>query len=256
MRLEFPHLTYETAERVATITLNRPQVLNACNYPVKWDLRAALSHAAADDGVRVLVIRGNGRAFCAGIDLKELSSGGIDHRNFALWEECMRMIETMDKISICLMHGYALGSGVQLGLACDLRVATPTTQIGLPAGREGLIPGLSVWRLAKFVGMGRAKELAIWGDSIDGVEARRIGLVSALVADETRDEEFAALVERTLAAASWGVRATRRTMNLTLAADWQEANDYYIGQQKQGLASADFHEAMAAYREKREPRWE
>lgn len=255
MRRELPHLVYETRERVATITLNRPEVLNACNYAIKHDLKAALDLAAADSALRVLVLRGAGRAFCAGIDLKELSSGGIDHRNFELWEECLRRIETMDKVSICLLHGYALGSGIQLGLACDLRVATPGTKIGLPAGREGLIPGLSVWRLARFVGMGRAKALALWGESIDGEEALRIGLVSALVSEERRDAEFAAIVERTVAAASWGVRATRLTMNLTAEQDWHGAFSTYMEYQKQGLASADFREAMAAYREKRAPAW-
>ncbi|MGE0875573.1 MAG: enoyl-CoA hydratase/isomerase family protein [Burkholderiales bacterium] len=255
MRREFPHLLYETRGRVATIMLNRPQVLNACNYAVKHDLLAALELAAADTQLRVLAIRGAGRAFCAGIDLKELSSGGIDERNFELWERCLRRIETMDLVSICLLHGYALGSGIQIGLACDLRVATPGTKIGLPAGREGLIPGLSVWRLARFIGMGRAKSLAIWGDSIDGEEAMRIGLVSALVSEENRDAEFDALLERTVAAASWGVRATRLTMNLSADLGWEGAFATYMEHQKQGLASADFREAMSAYREKREPVW-
>jgi len=255
VRLEFPNLVYEAAAGVATVTFNRPQVLNACSYPMKWDLKSALEHAAADEAVRVLAIRGAGRAFCAGVDLKELSAGRIDIRNFELWERCLRLIETMDKVSICLMHGHALGSGVQIGLACDLRVATPGTRIGLPAGREGLLPGLSVWRLARFVGEGRAKELALWGDSIDGTEARRIGLVSALVPDDSRDAAFDALVQKTLAASSWGVRATRGAMNRAADMDWDEALSMYLDCQRQGLASADFAEAMSAYREKRAPKW-
>jgi enoyl-CoA hydratase/carnithine racemase len=255
MRAEFPHLYYEASDRVATITLNRPRVLNACNYAIKLDLKAALERVRDAQDVRVLVIRGAGRAFCAGIDLKELSSGGIDERNFALWEECLRMIEALDKVSICLMHGYAFGSGVQIALACDLRVATPSTKLGLPAGREGLLPGLSVWRLAKFVGMGRAMELALWGDPIDGAQARQIGLVSALVSDDKRDEEFDALVRKTVDAASWGVRATRLAMSELADMRFEEAFARYMEYQRQGLKSADFAEAMAAYREKRAPAW-
>ena len=255
MRAEFPHLYYEVSDRVATITLNRPQVLNACNYAIKHDLKAALERVRDDAGARVLVIRGAGRAFCAGIDLKELSTGGIDERNFALWEECLRMIEQLDKVSICLMHGYAFGSGVQIALACDLRVSTPSTRIGLPAGREGLLPGLSVWRLARYVGMGRAKELALWGDPVDGTRARDIGLVSALVSDERRDEEFEALVRKTVDSASWGVRATRLAMTELEDMDFDAAFGRYMEYQRRGLKSADFAEAMAAYREKRAPAW-
>lgn len=255
MRLDFPNLTYETEGKLATITLNRPQRLNAQDYASKWDLKAALTHAACDDNVRVVAFRGNGRAFCAGIDLKELSQGKLDERNFALWEECLLMLETMDKITVALMHGHVLGSGVQLALTCDLRIATPGTLLGLPAGREGLLPGLSVWRLARFVGLGRALDLALLGDSIDSAEAQRIGLVSALVDEESRDAGFASWLERALGIASQGTRATRRAMRAMVAMNYDEALGAYMDQQRRGLASADFAEAMKAFREKRQPQW-
>lgn len=255
MKLEFPSLIYERAGRLATITFNRPERLNAFDYASKWDLKAALTHAAADDEVRVLAFRGAGRAFSAGIDLKDLSSGKIDERNFSLWEDCLRLIETMDKLAVALMHGYALGSGVQLALACDLRVATPSTQFGIPAGREGLLPGLSVWRLAQFIGAGRARELAVLGNLIEGEEALRIGLISGLVPDETREQGFQAWTEKLLGLASDGVRATRRAMNQVIGMQFDEAMATYMEYQRKGLASPDFAEAMAAYREKRMPQW-
>ena len=255
MRIEYPNLTYEVRDRIATVTLNRPERLNAQDYPSKWDLKSALVHAAEDERVRLVVFRGAGRAFCSGIDLKELSSRKIDERNFVLWEDSLRIVESMDKIAVALIHGYALGSGVQLAIACDLRIATPTTQFGLPAGREGLLPGLSVWRLAKFVGMGRAKELALLGDSIDGREALRIGLVSKLVSDENLEAEFADWVEKIAALSSEGVRATKRAMNELATMDYDDALTAYMGYQRKGLASDDFAEAMLAYREKRAPRW-
>lgn len=255
MRIEYPNLTYEARDRIATVTLNRPERLNAQDYPSKWDLKSALVHAAEDEDIRLVVFRGAGRAFCSGIDLKELSSRQIDERNFALWEDCLRIIESMDKIAVALVHGYAFGSGVQLAIACDLRVSTPTTQFGLPAGREGLLPGLSVWRLAKFVGMGRAKELALLGDPIDGREALRIGLVSKLVSDENREAEFADWVGKIAALSSEGVRATKRAMNELATMDYDAALTAYMGYQRKGLVSDDFAEAMHAYREKRAPRW-
>jgi enoyl-CoA hydratase/carnithine racemase len=255
MQKDFEHLLYATSGKLATITFNRPERLNAMSFPAKHDFKAALELAAGDAAVRVLALRGQGRAFCTGIDLKDLSTGKIGEDTVALWEECLRLIETMDKIVIALMHGYSLGGGVQLGLACDLRVGTPSSKFGLPAAKEGLLPGLSVWRLAKFVGMGRAKELALWGDPIDGAEALRIGLVTRLVSDEHRDAEFDALVEKTVASASQGARATKRAMNLVATADFEAALDIYMDFQRQGLGSKEFEEAMLAYREKREARW-
>ncbi|TFY96605.1 enoyl-CoA hydratase/isomerase family protein [Ramlibacter humi] len=255
MKLEFPNLLYEKQGRVATITLNRPHRLNAQDYPSKWDLKSALTHAACDDEVRVVAFRGNGRAFCAGIDLKELSQGHLDERNFALWEECLRIVETMDKIAVALLHGHVLGSGVQLAIACDLRIATPGTQLGLPAGREGLLPGLSVWRLARFIGLGRALDLALVGDSIDGAEAQRIGLLTALVDEADRDAGFARWIDRAVGLSSYGTRATKRAMRAMVGMDYDEALREYLAHQRSGLASADFAEAMTAYREGRMPRW-
>lgn len=255
MRREFEHLFYSSEGKLATITFNRPERLNAMSYPAKHDLKAALELAAGDSEVRVLALRGQGRAFCTGIDLKDLSTGKIGEHNFRLWEECLRLIETMDKLVIALMHGYSLGGGVQLGLACDLRIGTPTSKYGLPAAKEGLLPGLSVWRLAKFVGMGRAKEMALWGEPIDGNEALNIGLVTRLVSDENRDAEFDAYVDKTVANASQGARATKRAMNLTSTADFEAALELYMDLQRQGLSSEDFAEAMRAYRDKRDARW-
>lgn len=255
MRIDYPNLVYEREGRVALITLNRPQRLNAQDYPSKWDLKSALTHAACDDGVRVVAFRGNGRAFCAGIDLKELSQGHLDERNFALWEECIRMLETMDKVTVALLHGHVLGSGVQLALGCDLRIATPQTKLGLPAGREGLLPGLAVWRLARFIGLGRALDLALVGDPVDGEEARRIGLVTALVEDEEREAGFGHWMDRAVALASQGTRATRRAMRAMATMDYDTALQAYLDEQRRGLASTDFAEAMTAYREGRLPNW-
>ena len=253
MQLDFPNLKYERQGKLATITFNRPERLNAFDYASKWDLKAALTHAQEDQHVRVVALRGAGRAFSSGVDLKDLSTGKIDEHNFSIWEDCLRTIETMDKLAIALIHGYALGSGAQLALACDLRIATVSTKFGLPAGREGLLPGLSVWRLAKFIGAGRAKELAILGHSIDGEEALRIGLVSALVDDDKQEQGFAEWIARLEALASDGVRATKRVMNEVVGMQFDQAFETYMRYQRLGLKSEDFAEAMAAYREKREP---
>lgn len=255
MRKDFEHLIYTAEDKLATIRFNRPERMNAMSRQAKQDFKAALELAAVEPAVRVLALRGEGRAFCTGIDLKELSTETVGVHNFAQWEECLRLIESMDKVVIALMHGYSLGGGVQLGLACDLRIGTPTSMYGLPAAKEGLVPGLAVWRLAKFIGMGRAKEMALWGERIDGIEAQRIGLVTRLVSDENRDAEFDALVAKTVAYASQGARTTKLAMNQVAPLDFDAALAVYLDFQRRGLASADFAEAMQAYREKREARW-
>ncbi len=255
MRKDFEHLIYTTEGKLATIRFNRPERMNAMSHPAKHDLKAALDLVTGDAAVRVLALRGEGRAFCTGIDLKDLSTGKIGADNFALWEECLRKIESMDKIVIALMHGYALGGGLQLGLACDLRIGTPKAKYGLPAAKEGLLPGLAVWRLAKFIGMGRAKELILWGEPIDGTQALRIGLVTRLVSDENRDAEFDALVAKTVACASQGARASKLAINQVATLDFEAALAIYLDWQRRGLDSADFAEAMSAYREKRDARW-
>ena len=135
------------------------------------------------------------RAFSTGIDLKDLAAGDLDQSYFDIWDRALRVFETMDKLVLCLIHGYALGGGLQLALASDIRVCTPSAKLGLPAIKEGLIPGLGTFRLARYIGLGRAKQLIIRGNMIDGAEAERIGLVDHLVGEDTYESEFAVWVE-------------------------------------------------------------
>ena len=127
------------------------------------ELLDAAHSVAADDDVRMVSITGSGRAFSTGIDLKHLAAGRIEPSYFDMWDAALRVFETMDKLVLCLIHGYAVGGGLQLALACDIRVCTPSAKLGLPAIKEGLIPGLGTFRLARYVGLGRAKSLIISG---------------------------------------------------------------------------------------------
>jgi enoyl-CoA hydratase/carnithine racemase len=187
---EFETMYWEKDGPVARVTLNRPEVLNAQNNQATFDLNAVADQIAQDRDVRLVAISGAGRAFCTGIDLKELSAGKIDITYHDHWESALRKFETMEPVVLCLIHGYCLGGGLQLAMASDIRISTPSAQIGLPAIRESLIPGLGTWRLPRYIGMGRAKYLILSGDNIDGQEARRIGLVDHLVSEEAYREEF------------------------------------------------------------------
>ncbi len=255
MRVEFENALVERDGRLARVTFRRPERLNAFHYPAVRDLDAIGRMLMADADIRVVALQGEGRAFSTGIDLKDLADGRIDERYFSLWDTAVRHFEVMDKLVICLLHGYAVGGGLQLGLGCDIRIATPSAKFSLPAVKEGLIPGLGTLRLARYIGLGRAKAFALWGEFMDAEEALRIGLVDCLVSDETMQAEFDRYVDKTLAVASQGARYTKQCLSLMPDMDWQEAFDLYMDLQRKGLDSADFREAMAAYKANRPPQW-
>ncbi|MGE0153374.1 MAG: enoyl-CoA hydratase/isomerase family protein [Reyranellaceae bacterium] len=255
MRVEFEHALVESKGRLARVTFRRPERLNAFHYPAVRDLDAIGRLLTADGEIHVVALQGEGRAFSTGIDLKDLADGLIDERYFSLWDTAVRHFEVMDKLVICLMHGYAVGGGLQLGLGCDIRIATPTARFSLPAVKEGLIPGLGTLRLARYIGLGRAKTFALWGEFMEADEALRIGLVDRLVSDATMQAEFDEYVDKTLAVASQGARFTKQCLALMPDMDWQEAFDLYMDLQRKGLDSADFREAMTAYKANRPPQW-
>jgi enoyl-CoA hydratase/carnithine racemase len=252
---KFETMFWEKSGPIARITLYRTEVLNAMNTQATCDLQAVANQISTDEDIRVVAITGAGRAFCTGIDLKELSAGRIDLSYHAQWEGALRTFETMEPIVLCLIHGYCLGGGLQLALACDIRAATPSAQIGLPAIRESLIPGLGTWRLPRFIGMGRAKQLILSGDNILGQEAHRIGLVDHLVREETYGEDFEAIIQKYLKTCSKGSRLAKLATNLAYDLDYEPFYGEYIKLQALAQTSYDFHEATKGYKEKREPQW-
>ncbi len=173
---------------IGVITLNRPDSLNSFNFDLITELNSVLDEIAKDEKIRVVVITGAGRAFSVGADLREgqrLDSAGV--RN--LLESGQRLfdrIENFDKPFIAALNGFTLGGGVELAIACDLRIASEEARIGNPEVALGLIPAWGgTVRLPKIVGVGKAKELILTGGQIDAKEAERIGLVNKTVpADE------------------------------------------------------------------------
>ena len=160
---------------MATITLNRPHVLNALDRALTAELADAAETAARDADVWVVVVRGAGRAFCSGMDRTALSAGGIDEAFYRNWVRALNCFEDMDKLVVAVLHGYSIGGGLQLASACDLRLATDDAVLGLGATRHGLIPDGSILRLARLVGLGRAKELTLLNDHVDAGGRARHG---------------------------------------------------------------------------------
>jgi len=248
-------MTFETRDRIGYLTLNRPAILNAMNYQGSLDLIRAAELIRDEAGVRMVVIRGNGRAFCTGIDLKQLSAGETPHQYYENWDRALRVLEQSEKVVICAMQGYSLGGGFQLALAADIRIATPDCQMGLPAIKEGIVPGLGTFRLPRYIGLGRAKWMTLSGENVDGRRAYEMGLVDHLVSAEHFDAEVASIVERYAKNCSEGTIQSKMLLNMAFDMGHGQFFEEYLRRQRIALASPDHREAMAAYRERRQPQF-
>jgi enoyl-CoA hydratase len=182
--MNFECIIYEKKQGIATIKLNRPRVLNAMNKQLWRDIQEALQDAKNDPVIKVLVITGEGRAFSTGADLKESKTRSIEEYRDYLEElqEASRKIIRFEKPTIAAINGYALGSGYELALACDIRIAAEEAQIGSPEAKvTSSITGGAFRLVQDLIGPGKAKELLFTGEYIDGKEAERIGLVNRAV---------------------------------------------------------------------------
>ena len=255
-RLELTHMRLEKEGKLAWLTFTREAVLNAMNNEATMEINRMALALQEDPDVRVVVIRGQGRAFSTGIDLRELAADRIDMTYHERWEKALRLFETMEQIVIAGMHGYCLGGALQLALACDVRVSTADCQVGLPAIKESLIPGLSTWRLPKYVGWGRAKRLILSGTNIDGAEALRIGLVDHVVSSDGFRDHLDALARRYLAGCSVGMRLSKRLLSHAFEADYDAILKRYFELQEQAQYSPDAKEAIRAYLSGGTPEWQ
>jgi enoyl-CoA hydratase/carnithine racemase len=166
---------------VARITLNRPEVLNAENMEWVHGLDAAVNAVAAQRDVRAVVIRGAGRAFCAGLDLAMFSREGMPPGFYEVQERAFRSLELLDAITVAAVHGHCHGGGLQLAIACDIRISSSDCRFSLTAIQKGLFPGMAPFRLPRLIGLGPARRLILSGEMFGADEAFRLGLVDHLV---------------------------------------------------------------------------
>jgi len=254
--LELGNMRLEKDGKQAWVDFTRESHLNAVNNESTKQINRLVMALREDPDIRVVVIRGQGRAFCTGIDLKELAANSIDMSYHERWEKALRILETMEKVVIVGMHGYCLGGALQLAMAGDIRVSTPDCQIGLPAIRESLIPGLGTWRLPRYIGWGRAKRLILGGENISGEEALNIGLVDHLAPAENFFEHLDQIAANYLKACSTGSRMSKLLTNSAFDLNYDEFLSYYYKLQERTQYSLDAEEGKRAYREKRDPIWQ
>lgn len=248
-----PRVHYTVEDKVATITLNRPVVLNAVDLALSAELAEAAEAAAKDDSVWVVAVRGAGRAFSSGMDRKALSAGEIGEPFYRNWVRALNALEDMDKLSVAVLHGYSIGGGLQLAVACDVRLASEDAVIGLGATQHGLIPDGSILRLARLVGLGRAKELTLLNDHITPPAALAMGLVNWVVPAADLDRALAAIVGKALNASRTATGHAKRLLHASFHTDPRAMIEEVMRAQEACMTSWEIEEANRAWDEKREP---
>jgi enoyl-CoA hydratase/carnithine racemase len=245
-------VTYAVRDGVAWITLNRPAVLNALDTKLAAALADHVEAAAQDDGVTLVIVRGSGRAFSSGMDRTALAAGTIGEAFYRHWVRGLNGLEDMPKISLAVLHGYSIGGGLQLALACDLRLATDDAVLGLGATRHGLIPDGAVLRLARTVGVGRAKELALLNDHLRPEEARAIGLVNWVCGAADLERALADVIAKARGASPTAAAHTKRLLHESFHRDPRALIEEVMRAQNDCMASWEMDEANRAWREKRD----
>jgi len=253
--MELKHILYVVADGVATITINRADVLNALSAQTVRELNEALAAAEADANVRVLILTGAGeKSFVSGADIAELAK--LDpvagRRTAEFGQSVFRRLETMGKPSIAAINGYALGGGCELAMACTIRIAADTAKIGLPEVTLGVIPGYAgTQRLPRIVGRGTAMDLILTGRAIDAQEALRIGLVSQVVPLADLMETARKTALRILRNGPLAIQAAMESVNHGLDVGFEQGCAMEATLFGLLCATADTREGLKAFLEKR-----
>ncbi|MBU1183413.1 MAG: enoyl-CoA hydratase/isomerase family protein [Pseudomonadota bacterium] len=229
--MNFECIIYEKNNHVSVIKLNRPKVLNAMNKQLWLDLQQALADTIDDEKIRVLIITGEGRAFSTGADLKDSKGRSLKaYRDYLVHlQEISRTIIRYPKPTIAAVNGYALGSGYELALACDIRIAADSAKFGSPEARvSSSVTGGAMRLLQDLVGPGKARELLFTCDYIDGKEAERIGLVNKTVPDDKLMEEAVAMAEKIAANSLFSINLIKKGLNMAKEASLDALMDYEV----------------------------
>ncbi len=250
-------LRVETDGAVTTLTLDRPDALNALTVPLKEELLMALKSIGRDRSIRAVVLTGAGRAFCAGQDLRERLEPGAAPLATELRERYNPIIVAMRRLEkpiVGAINGVAAGAGASLAFASDIRLAAPEASFVLAFGRVGLVPDSgATWFLPRLVGTAKAFELAFASEPLTAADAHRLGLVARVVPTGELVGEAQVLAERLAAGAPIAMALTKRALNRSWLATLDSQLDYEPDLQGLAGASADHAEGVAAFIEKRPP---
>jgi enoyl-CoA hydratase len=258
-KVSYRFMLHDTKDRIAHVTVNRPEVLNALNSHTMLELMAIFSRIKSDDKVMGAILTGAGeKAFVAGADIGEISAqqpvGGMD---FSLRGQAVfNFIEDLGKPIIAAVNGYALGGGCELAMACTMRVASEKARFGQPEVNLGIIPGYGgTQRLARLVGQGRALEMILTGDMIDAQEAYRIGLVNRVVPKEKLIATCEEILGKISGKGPLAVRLSMEAVNHGLRMPLHEGLHSEAALFGLACATEDMREGTKAFIEKREAKF-
>ena len=257
--LSFDTIRYEVSDAIATITLDRPAALNALTVAAKEELLAAFSTVGRDRTIRAVVLTGSGRAFCAGQDLKERLEPGAVPLAVELrdrYNPLIRAMRALDQPIVGAINGVAVGAGASLAFACDVRIASEDAAFRLAFGRIGLVPDSgATWLLPRLIGPAKAAEMALLDEPLSAEVAERFGLVARIVPPARLAIEARTLAERLALLAPQALALTKHALERT----WSLTLDSALEDEafRQGIAGStrDHQEGIAAFLEKREPRF-
>ena len=247
---------YEVTGNIATITIDRPEALNALNLDVLAELEQAVDRASTDTDVYVLIITGAGRAFVAGADIAQMKDlTAVEGRAFGEFgNKVFLKIETLEKPVIAAVNGFALGGGCELCLACDIRIAGEKAKFGQPEVSLGITPGFGgTQRLPRLVGLSKAKELIFTAQNIDANEALRIGLVSKVVPGEELMGAAMEMADKIAKNAQVAVRQSKSAINRGMQCDMETGTSYESQAFAICFSTEDQKDAMTAFVNKEKP---
>lgn len=261
--MSFETIKYEVSEGIATLTFNRPEVFNSLNEQMHAELKQALGQVKKDKSIRVLIITGEGKAFCAGQDLNDRSVNDGDAK-LDLGESIERkynpLIKTIYNLEmpvICKVNGVAAGAGVGIALACDFVIANEKASFIQAFCKIGLVPdsGNSFF-LPKLVGMARAKELCMLGDKLSAQTAQEYGLISRVYSLEEIDDEVQKLAKHFSTAPTYGLSLIKKALNESIENSLDEQLELEKNLQRAAGHSNDYKEGVAAFLGKRAPNFQ
>lgn len=251
------HTLYEKEGAVAKITMNRPEKYNSFTREMALLMQDALADADGDDDVRVIVITGAGKAFCAGQDLKEAIDPEMPDLGQIVEEHLNPIIMAIQQIGkpvIAAINGVAAGAGANLAIACDITIATESASFIQAFTKIGLIPDSGgTYVLPRLIGHAKASALMMLGDKISATEAERIGMIYKVVTDDDFEQEVAKLVARTAAMPTRALALTKKVLHVSWHQDLAEQLDLEKVVQIKAGESADHAEGVQAFLEKRKP---
>jgi len=255
--MEFKYIIYEKNEAIATITLNRPEALNAFSEEVIEEVLQAVEDAKNDESIRVAVLTGAGeKAFSAGADIKAMKGmNALKARELSLMgEKLCCTLENMEKPVIAAMNGYALGGGLEVAMSCDLRIASENARMGQTEINIGLIPGWGgTQRLTRLVGVGKAKEMVFTGRIIDAKTAEQVGIVNVVVPADKFKEAVKQFAAELATKAPVAIKVAKVLINKGA----EIGLDAALALEREGFgvvaSTEDLQEGVAAFTEKRKP---